>query len=180
MTFSAIVQEPIDPAHVLTLIGADQDGASLLFLGVVRDHNDGRSVGGMRYDTYEEMAAEVLSEIVDEAARSAGTDRVACVHRIGELEVGEVSVAIAVSSPHRAQAYDASRYVIEEIKKRLPVWKKERYSDGAEEWVEGRTPTAPSATPDVARQAPEAALPTPTAAPPTPTAAPPTPHVDGS
>jgi len=165
VTFSAIVREPIDPAQVLTLIGADQDGASLLFLGVVRDHNDGRSVGGMRYDSYEEMAAEVLSEIVDEAARSAGTDRVACVHRIGELEVGEVSVAIAVSSPHRAQAYDASRYVIEEIKKRLPVWKKERYSDGAEEWVEGRRP-------DVARQAPEAALPTPSA--------PEAPRVDGS
>ena len=131
--FSAIVREPIDPTHVLTLIGADQDGASLLFLGVVRDHNAGRSVGGMRYDTYEEMAAEVLSEIVDEAARSAGTDRIATIHRTGELEVGEVSVAIAVSSPHRAQAYDASRYIIEEIKKRLPVWKKERYSDGAEE-----------------------------------------------
>jgi molybdopterin synthase catalytic subunit len=111
----------------------------------------------MRYDTYEEMAAEVLSEIVDEAARSAGTDRVACVHRIGELEVGEVSVAIAVSSPHRAQAYDASRYVIEEIKKRLPVWKKERYSDGANEWIEGQTPTA--APPPDAAPAPRAAEP---------------------
>ena len=142
MTFTAIVGEPIDPAHVLTLIGADQDGASLLFLGVVRDHNDGRSVGGVRYDAYEEMAAQVLSEIVDEAARAAGTDRVAAVHRIGELKVGEVSVAIAVSSPHRAAAYDASRDVIEEIKKRLPVWKKERYCDGAEEWVEGQTPDA--------------------------------------
>ena len=142
MTVAAIVREPIDPAHVLTLVGDDQDGASLLFLGVVRDHNDGRSVGGVRYDTYEEMAAEVLAEIVSEAARSAGTDRVAAVHRVGELEVGEVSVAIAVSSSHRAEAYDASRYVIEEIKKRLPVWKKERYSDGAEEWVEGHTPDA--------------------------------------
>ena len=145
MSFAAIVREPIDPAHVLSLIGADQDGASLLFLGVVRDHNDGRSVGGVRYDAYEEMAARVLLEIVDEATRSAHTDRVAAVHRIGELKVGEVSVAIAVSSPHRAEAYDASRYIIEEIKKRLPVWKKERYSDGAERWVEGRTPDAASA-----------------------------------
>jgi len=126
-------------------MGAEQDGASLLFLGVVRDHNDGRSVGGVRYDAYEEMAAQVLSEIVDEAARAVGTDRIAAVHRIGELKVGEVSVAIAVSSPHRAEAYEASRHVIEEIKKRLPVWKKERYSDGAEEWVEGRAPEAASA-----------------------------------
>jgi len=145
VTVAAIVREPIDPAQVLTMIGADQDGASLLFLGVVRDHNDGRSVGGVRYDTYEDMAAEVLSEIVSEAAQVAGTDRVAAVHRVGELKVGEVSVAIAVSSPHRAEAYEASRYIIEEIKKRLPVWKKERYSDGAEEWVEGRTPTESTA-----------------------------------
>ena len=142
MTFAAIVREPIDPAHIMTLMGADEDGASLLFLGVVRDHNDGRSVGGVRYDAYEEMAEQVLSDIVDEAARAAGTDRIAAVHRIGELRVGEVSVAIAVSSPHRAEAYEASRYVIEEIKKRLPVWKKERYRDGAEEWVEGRAPEA--------------------------------------
>ncbi len=154
MTFSAIVREPIDPAQVLTRIGADQDGASLLFLGVVRDHNDGRSVGGVRYDTYEEMAAQVLAEIVDEAARSADTDRVAAVHRVGDLDVGEVSVAIAVSSPHRAEAYDASRYIIEEIKKRLPVCKKERYSDGAEEWVEGRTPDAVPQAPQ-APQAPQ-------------------------
>ena len=124
----------------MTLTGADQDGASLLFLGVVRDHNDGRSVAGVQYDAYEEMAEQVLSEIVEEAARAAGTDRVAAIHRIGELRVGEVSVAITVSSPHRAEAYDASRYIIEEIKKRLPVWKKEHYSDGAEGWVEGRTP----------------------------------------
>ena len=142
MNFTAIVREPIDPAQVLSLIGADQDGATLLFLGVVRDHNDGRSVGGVRYESYEEMAAQVLSDIVEEAAVAAATDRIAALHRIGELEVGEVSVAIAVSTPHRAEAYEASRYIIEEIKKRLPVWKKERYSDGAEEWVEGRAPDA--------------------------------------
>ena len=145
MNFTAIVREPIDPAQVLSLIGADQDGATLLFLGVVRNHNDGRSVGGVRYESYEEMAAQVLSDIVEEASGAADTDRIAALHRIGELEVGEVSVAIAVSTPHRAEAYEASRYIIEEIKKRLPVWKKERYSDGAEEWVEGRAPDAASA-----------------------------------
>ena len=141
MTFAGIVREPIDPAQVLTRVGADEDGASVLFLGVVRDHNDGRSVGGVRYDAYEEMAAQVLSEIVEEAARAAGTDRVAAVHRIGELKVGEVSVAIAVSSPHRAEAYEASRYVIEEIKKRLPVWKKERYTQGDTRWLPGADPS---------------------------------------
>jgi molybdopterin synthase catalytic subunit len=144
MTFAAVGRDPIDPAEVLGRVGADEDGAGLLFVGVVRDHNDGRSVGGVRYDAYEEMAVAVLREIAAEAAQVVGTDRVAVVHRVGELAVGDISVAIAVSSPHRAQAYEGSRFVIEEIKKRLPVWKKERYSDGVEEWVAGSTPMSPT------------------------------------
>ena len=142
MAFSAVVRDPIDLAEVLGHVGADEDGAGLLFVGVVRDHNEGRSVGGVCYDAYEEMAVAVLSEIAAEATQVVGTDRVAVVHRVGELVIGDISVAIAVSSPHRAQAYEGSRYVIEEIKKRLPVWKKERYSDGVEEWVAGSTPMA--------------------------------------
>jgi molybdopterin synthase catalytic subunit len=132
--------EIIDPAEVLDSIGAEEDGAAILFLGVVRNHADGRSVTGMRYDAYVEMARPVLAEIADEAAALLGTDRLAVVHRVGELAVGEVSVAIAVSSPHRAESYEASRYVIEEIKKRLPIWKQERYSDGNTEWVDGTVP----------------------------------------
>ena len=132
--------EIIDPAEVLDSIGAEEDGAAILFLGVVRNHADGRSVKGMHYDAYVEMARPVLAEIADEAAARLGTDRLAVVHRVGELAVGEVSVAIAVSSPHRAESYDASRYVIEEIKKRLPIWKKERYADGDTVWVEGTIP----------------------------------------
>jgi len=139
---ASLTREPLGAESVLALVGADEDGAVLLFLGVVRDHADGRPVTGMRYDAYEEMAAEVLAEIAAEAARLLGTERVAVVHRVGELAVGEVSVAIVVSSPHRAQAYDASRHVIEEIKKRLPVWKKERYADGEDRWVEGAVPPA--------------------------------------
>jgi len=123
-------------------VGSDEDGASLLFTGVVRNHNQGRTVGGVRYDAYEEMAARVLSQIVEEAVQLVGTDRIVAVHRVGELTVGEVSVAIAVSSPHRAEAFEASRFIIEEIKKRLPVWKKERYEGDVEEWVEGVTPVA--------------------------------------
>ena len=140
MTWSAVTQDPIAPGDVLERIGSDEDGAALLFLGVVRDHADGRPVSGMRYDAYAEMAEEVLDAIAQEAADRLGTDRVAVVHRYGELSIGEVSVAIAVSSPHRAEAYEASRYVIEEIKKRLPVWKKEHYSDGESDWVEGTVP----------------------------------------
>ncbi len=140
MIFARVAAEAIDPAEVLARVGSDRDGATLLFLGVVRDHADDRPVSGMRYDAYEEMAGEVLSTIAEEAAQRLGTDRVAVVHRFGELAIGEVSVAIAVSSPHRAEAYEASRYVIEQLKERLPVWKKEHYVDGVSEWVEGTVP----------------------------------------
>jgi molybdopterin synthase catalytic subunit len=140
MIHAAVVHEVIDHAEILARVGAREDGAALLFLGMVRDHADGRPVTGMSYESYEEMAAPVLREIATEAAQRIGSDRVAVVHRVGDLDIGEVSVAIAVSSPHRAEAYDASRYVIEEIKKRLPVWKKEHYADGAQEWVAGTVP----------------------------------------
>lgn len=126
--------------RVMERVGAEEDGAVLLFVGVVRDHNDGRGVSGVGYEAYEEMAEKVLLEIATEASVALGSDRVAVVHRVGELAVGEASVAIAVSSPHRAEAYDASRYVIEEIKKRVPVWKQERYVDGSVDWVAGQTP----------------------------------------
>ncbi|MSR35172.1 MAG: molybdenum cofactor biosynthesis protein MoaE [Gemmatimonadetes bacterium] len=137
MIRSEIVHEPIDPADVLGRVGDPGDGAILLFLGTVRDHAEGRSVDGMRYEAYQEMAEDVLAQIAREAAARLGTDRLAVVHRVGDLEIGEISVAIAVSSAHRAEAYDASRYVIEEIKKRLPVWKHERYTGGAAAWVPG-------------------------------------------
>ncbi len=130
----------IDPAEVLARVGDATDGAALLFLGVVRNHAEGRAVRGMRYDAYEAMARAVLAEIAAEAGERLGSERLAVVHRTGDLAIGDVSVAIAVSSPHRAEAFDASRYVIEEIKKRLPVWKKERYVDGESEWVKGATP----------------------------------------
>lgn len=137
---AAVVHEPIDPSAVLGMVGGSADGAVILFLGTVRDHAEGRAVSGMRYDAYEEMATEVLAGIAEEARRRLGTGRVAVVHRVGELALGDVSVAIAVSSPHRAEAYEASRYVIEEIKKRLPVWKKERYLGGDTAWVSGTVP----------------------------------------
>ena len=132
--------DPIDPTDLFRRVGSDEDGASLLFVGVVRDHADGRPVSGMRYDAYADMAQTVLCEIASEAAARLGTDRLVVVHRTGDLAIGEVSVAIAASSPHRAESFDANRYVIEEIKKRLPIWKKEHYADGTAEWVKGTVP----------------------------------------
>ena len=146
MIHAAITSDPIDPGRVLARVGDDEDGAVLLVLGVVRDHNDGRAVEGVDYEAYVEMGQSVLTEIATEAAERLGTDRVAVVHRTGMLRIGEASVAIAVSSPHRAEAYEASRYVIEEIKKRLPVWKNEHYTDGERAWVPGHEPPRPDAT----------------------------------
>ncbi len=138
--YSAVISGPIDPAALTGRVGAAEDGAVLLFLGIVRDHNDGRAVSGMEYEAYAEMAERELGRIVTEAAELLGSDRVAVAHRVGVLAIGETSVAVAVSSPHRQQAYAASRYVIEEIKKRLPVWKREHYLDGERSWLPGHTP----------------------------------------
>ncbi len=130
-----ITREVISADSVWAHVGGASDGAIDIFLGVVRDENDGRAVSGMHYDAYAEMAEQVLNAIAAEAAAMAGVGKVAVVHRIGELGVGDVSVAIAVSAPHRAEAFEACRYVIEEIKKRLPVWKQERYVTGEQRWL---------------------------------------------
>lgn len=135
-----VTRDVIEPQSILALVGSPADGAAVLFLGTVREQNDGRAVTGMRYDAYAEMAEPVLHEIAAEAAARAGSDRIAVVHRVGDLTIGEVSVAIAVSSPHREESFDAARYVIEQIKQRLPVWKHEHYIDGNAQWLEGAVP----------------------------------------
>ena len=136
---TGIVSRRIVPEEVLADFPSREDGACLLFLGVVRDHNRGRAVQGLGYEAYQGMAEKTLADIAAEASHRFGTDRITVLHRIGELDVGEVSTAIAVATPHRGEAYDASRYIIEEIKKRLPIWKRERYADGDSDWVGGDT-----------------------------------------
>jgi molybdopterin synthase catalytic subunit len=135
-----ITREPIDTTALLQAFAAPSDGAVLLFLGVVRDRNEGRAVGHLEYDAYAEMAVAELRRIVVEARSRWAVGEIAVAHRIGRLEIGEVSVAIAVASPHRGEAYDASRYVIEELKQRVPIWKKEGYLDGTTGWLAGATP----------------------------------------
>jgi molybdopterin synthase catalytic subunit len=108
----------------------------VLFVGTVREVNDGRSVTGMEYTAYEAMAVRELGLIVDEAVQRFGTSDVVVEHRVGELGIGEASVVIAIAHPHRAQAFDAARYVIEALKQRVPIWKLEHYVDGTREWVD--------------------------------------------
>lgn len=132
-----ITTEQIAAESVLSHVGASSNGAITLFLGVVRDHNDGRAVSGMHYDVYLEMAERALRDIVAEAEALCAGGQVAAVHRVGELKIGDVSVAIAASAAHRDEAFRACRYVIEEIKKRLPVWKHEHYLSGETKWLAG-------------------------------------------
>lgn len=136
----AVGADPIDAQAVLGRVGNPTDGAVLLFLGTVRNHNEGRAVTGLLYEAYSEMAESELRGIVREATERYGTDRIAAVHRLGHLAVGDVSVAVAVSSPHRGQAFDCGRWIMEELKVRLPIWKKEAYVEGEEAWVEGVEP----------------------------------------
>ena len=124
-----LVREPIDVA-ALQDAGAG-DGAVCLFLGVVRGENEGRTVVRLEYEAYEEMALPQMEEIAAQARERFGVSDVRIVHRLGVLEVGEVSVAVAAASPHRAEAFAACRYAIDTLKARVPIWKKEFYADGA-------------------------------------------------
>jgi molybdopterin synthase catalytic subunit len=133
---------PLDPEALRRRVRTDADGAVVLFVGTVRDHSDGRRVTGLHYECYPEMADAELGKIAREAVSRWEVGRVVVEHRVGDLEIGEASVAVAVAAPHRAPCFEACRYVMEAIKERLPVWKREAYADGAETWVEGSRPTA--------------------------------------
>jgi molybdopterin synthase catalytic subunit len=138
--FVRLVREPID---VVSLVGSNAgDGAVALFLGVVRNENRGRAVLRLEYEAYEEMALPLMEEIAAEASRRFPITDVRLVHRLGRLEIGEASVAVAVASPHRAEAFAACRFAIDTLKAKVPIWKKELYADGSE-WLD-EAPAAPS------------------------------------
>jgi molybdopterin synthase catalytic subunit len=140
-SLASLVRAPIDPIAIIRSVSNPGNGAVLLFLGAVRQVNDGRDVTGIDYAAYEAMAQRELEAIVTEASTKFHAADVAVQHRLGELAVEDVSVAIAVGHAHRDAAYAASRYVIEELKRRVPIWKREHYTDGTREWVDptGRT-----------------------------------------
>ena len=145
--YSAILDHPIDVAALLDRVSRSANGAVVLFLGMVREMNDGRDVTGIEYTAYRSMAERELATIMAEAASLAGTYDIAVEHRIGQLAVGECSVAVAVGHPHRGRAFEAARYMIEQLKQRVPIWKREHYVDGTREWVAANN-SAPSALVD--------------------------------
>ena len=131
-----LVEMPIDVESVRSRIEHASCGAVVLFLGNVRNSHAGRTVEGITYTAYRSMAADRIETIERELEASFDEARVAIVHRLGHLEVGDTSVVIAISSPHRAAGYEASRIALERLKAEVPIWKKEHYADGDERWRE--------------------------------------------
>lgn len=131
------------PLHLQTLIdevagATSADGAVASFIGLVRDHNQGRRVSFLEYEAYEPLAIRALQRIIDEAAEAWTDTRVGVHHRTGRLELGEASIIIVAASPHRAHAFAACRYTIERVKQIVPIWKHEHF-DGGQTWIEGAT-----------------------------------------
>jgi molybdopterin synthase catalytic subunit len=137
-----LTREVIRNAAIACEVRGDEDGAVATFDGCVRNHSHGRSTLYLEYEAYETMALAKMQEIAAYLHENYAIDRVGMVHRLGRLEIGETSIFIAVSSAHRAAAFDACRYAIDTLKKTVPIWKKEFFADGAV-WADGELPPAP-------------------------------------
>jgi len=129
-----IVETPIDIQQVIELVRSDKAGAIDVFIGTVRSKTAGKKVERLEYDAYDSMVIQEMQKIVNQAKEKWPVEKMAIHHRKGTLLIGEVAVVIAVSTPHRNDAFEACRFVIETLKKTTPIWKKEIY-DGGEEWV---------------------------------------------
>ena len=131
----AIVRDPID-ARALERVVRAGDGGVATFFGIVRDTaGDGRPVTGLWYEAFDAMAIGEFEKIAGEARDRFGDVALAIVHRVGELRIGETSVAVLAAAPHRAAAFDACRYAIDQLKSRAAIWKQERYADGGAAWI---------------------------------------------
>lgn len=138
-----LVREAIDTASLTRTVRGEQDGAIVTFDGFVRNQSHGRMTRYLEYEAYEPMALGKMKEIAAQIHQQYRIHRVVMVHRLGRLEIGETSVFIAVSAPHRGAAFDACRFAIDTLKKTVPIWKKEYFADGAV-WADGELPPTPS------------------------------------
>jgi molybdopterin synthase catalytic subunit len=146
-----LIRDAIDPGALVRHVRANPDGAVVTFDGCVRNQSHGRATLYLDYEAYESMALTKIREIAAELHAKFAVDRVAIAHRLGRLQIGETSVFIAVSAPHRAPAFDACRFAIDTLKRTVPIWKKEYFADGAV-WADGEIPPVPAAaTPEHTR-----------------------------
>lgn len=137
-----LTRDPIDYAALTEVVRRPHCGGVTLFLGTVRDLTGDQVTAALDYEAYPEMAEKKLAQVETETRERWPVGEVAIVHRLGHLDVGEVSVAVAVSCPHRAEAFEACRYAIDRLKQIVPIWKKENWADGRAEWV--HPPSSPS------------------------------------
>jgi molybdopterin synthase catalytic subunit len=124
----------IDVQAVIASVSTAESGGVDVFIGTTRNHSGGRAVLALEYEAYEPMALKVMERVAGEARRRWAVEKIAIVHRTGRVEVGEASVVIAVSSPHRREAFEACRYLIDRLKSEAPIWKREFFADGTVEW----------------------------------------------
>ena len=136
-----ITKEPINISQMIADCEDRSAGATVLFTGSVRDHNGEKGVSGIYYEAYEEMARNTLAEIENEVIKNWNIRKFIAIHRIGSLKVNEISVAIAVTTKHRYDAFEACKYAIDNIKTRTPIWKKELFESGCSTWKEGVVPS---------------------------------------
>jgi molybdopterin synthase catalytic subunit len=136
-----LTQQPLDVTELLAEVQSPERGGTCLFLGTVRN-DDG--VTAIDYSAYEQMANEEIDRILSDARQSWPEARVELRHRLGEIPAGEASIAIAAAAPHRDEAFSACRFVIEEVKKRLPIWKKEMFADGTAAWTDAQRQAKPT------------------------------------
>ncbi len=133
-----LTRQPIDTAPLLARAQSPQAGAVVLFLGVTRQHTDGRETTTLHYDAYEAMAAKELTTLKNEATHRWSLTECQIVHRLGNVPLGEASVALVTASPHRRAAFAAGEWLIDTLKQRVPIWKQEHWTDGTTEWVHPR------------------------------------------
>jgi molybdopterin synthase catalytic subunit len=132
-----LTEDIIDPSDALGFVADPAAGGTVLFTGTVRDHSDGGEVTGLDYEAWDEQARALLQAIGEEMFERWPVLKVAILHRTGHLEVGETSVVVCCSAPHRAEAFEACRHGIERVKRDVPIWKKERLATGDAHWVMG-------------------------------------------
>ena len=132
-----VTTDPVPSDALFEWVRKSHHGAVVSFAGIVRDNADGKRTLRLEYEAYAEMAEKKMQEVGDEIREKWGIEDVAMIHRVGLLEIGEISILIAVATPHRKAAFDACSYAIDRVKQVVPIWKKEIREDGGEEWVEG-------------------------------------------